>query len=307
MKKEVIINWLKFCDVKGLGGKRIIKLLNILHNAESMLYASNEDLLATCVFNNEMIQSWNELKDKSSEIYEQILNECEDNDIELIPLFSEEYPQSLRIFHDPPLNLYLQGNKHILNTKKAAIVGSRESDEKSKEWTKAITKTLCLKNITIVSGGAKGIDYEAHKSCLEDSGNTICVLGSGFFNLYPYEHAQIFEEIKKRGLLISEYPPRFQGTRISLLQRNRIISGISNVVIQVTSSHKGGSMTQLGIALKQGIPIFIAPLELEFKPNEGIKEVITKAKLMEIRDINKVIDIINKPTIFDNLKQSTLT
>ncbi|MFH0859759.1 MAG: DNA-processing protein DprA [Candidatus Altiarchaeota archaeon] len=295
MDKDEIINWFKLVDVKGLGPKKIIKLLNIFSDINELFLASQDDLLKTKILKPDMVTEWIQLKDSPPEKYEKIIVQCHEYNIKIIPLYQKEYPIPLKLLPDTPLTLFTKGNLNLLDTKKIAIVGSRKSDANAKLWAFKKSQEFVKKGITIVSGGAEGIDFEAHSGALEVDGNTICVLGSGFFNFYPFEHENLFNEISKRGLLLSEYPPDFRGGRVSLLARNRITSGISDAILVVTTTNSGGSMTQLKIAHQQGIPIFCPKLELGFTPIFGIKEAVEKYNVKEIEDIGSVLDEINKP------------
>jgi DNA processing protein len=117
-------------------------------------------------------------------------------------------------------------------------------------------------------------------------------LGSGLLRLYPPVNKNLFEEIKKKGLLISEHPPTDKGGILSLLRRNRIISGISDSIVIVTSAKVGGSRTQIEIANKQRIPSFVPKLSLNLKPNEGIEEAISLHRINEIEDYKEVLKTI---------------
>jgi DNA processing protein len=295
MDDKKIINWLKLRDVKGLGPKKILKLIDYFETVDNLLKASGEDLLKTRIFKEKMVVEWEEIKKSTPEKYESILHECKENNISILPIFEEGYPTQLKILPDPPINLFLKGDTTLLQKKKVAIVGSRESGDKSREWTFKKAGELANKDIVIVSGGARGIDYEAHKAALITSRKTICVLGSGILELYPQENEELFHEILKKGLLVSEQIPSFRGGRISLLARNRITSGISDCLLAVTSKNGGGAMTQLDIAHKQRIPIFCPSLSLNLQPNEGIKRAIEEYNAREIQTIEPIIEELNKP------------
>ena len=112
------------------------------------------------------------------------------------------------------------------------------------------------------------------------------------------EHKELFEQIKQNGLLLSEQFPDSKVEKLSLVRRNRIISGISESIIIVTSSFQGGTLTQLKIAYNQHIPIFCPALSLNLLPNEGIKEGLKSYNAKEINDILPVIKQIEKTNIF---------
>jgi DNA processing protein len=295
MDKEEIKEWLKFCKVGGIGSSKVLKLLSIFGDFKKLYSASDETLYRTRIFNEEMIQEFRKIQ--REEFYSDNYNIeiCEKEKIMIIPIYSPLYPQNLKNLPDAPLTIYTQGNLNLIKTKKIAIVGSRKSDKNSLKWAYNLSKNLVKEGITIVSGGAKGIDYESHLATLENSGNTICILGSGLLRLYPPEHREMFQKIKKNnGLLISEHSPTDKGGKLSLLRRNRIISGISDGIIIVTSGKAGGSRTQIEIANKQRIPSFVPNKKLNLFPNEGINEAIIQHKISGITDYKEVLSSVYK-------------
>jgi DNA processing protein len=297
METSQLIKWLKLCTVKGLGPSKILKLFECFHTVDVIWETSSDDLLRSRVFNEKMILYWNQLKEASSENFEKILIECKENNITIMPIISDEFPIQLKFTSSPPVNLFLQGKKELLYLKKVAIVGSRSSDEPSKKWAFKQAMELAQHDIVIVSGGAIGIDYEAHRGALEASGKTICVMGAGLLKPFPEQHIPLFNEIKINGLLISEYPPSFPGSRIGLLQRNRITSGISNALIAATATSGHGVMTQLKHAHEQRIPLFCPKFSFGFSPSEGLKEVKEDYKITEIGDIGPVLEVLKNSNL----------
>ena len=292
MDTAELIKWFKLCNVKGLGPRKIIRLFDCFKNIDSIWNAEKNELLRSCIFNEQMVKEWTKLQKASPENFEKIIIECKQNEISIIPLISKEYPPQLKIIPNPPVNLFLQGNKQLLKTKKIAIVGSRKSDERSKKWAYNTAIDLVKNGLCVVSGGAIGVDYEAHKAALDASGNTICIMGPGLLNLFPERNIELFNKIKKKGLLISENLPSFPGSRIALLQRNRITSGTSDGLIAVTGTSGHGVMTQLKHANDQKIPVFCPKLDYGFIPNDGIKEVKEKYNIVEIQNIEPILEML---------------
>ena len=307
-EKEEMVNWLKLCNVKGLGPKKIMKLLVYFGNVGTIFIATENDLLKSRVFSEQMLCEWNKLKEAQDEKYEEIIDLCERKKIVIVSLFSEKYPIMLKHLTDPPKNLFLQGDLDLLYSKKISIVGSRDSDDGAKEFAYNMAKKLAKEGITIISGGAKGIDYAAHRGALNVDGKTICVFGTGILNPYPKEHAELFKEISEQGLLISEHLPNFTGGRIALLNRNRITSGLSDALLQVTSSKNGGSSTQLRIALNQRIPVFCPHNKLGFTPSDGLLEAKKQGIIKEIEDVAPILNEVNnaKTKNFKPKQQATL-
>lgn len=271
-----------------------------------MIYEANENaLLRSTIFNETMIKEFSTLKSAQNDRYELVIETCEKNNISIIPLYSDLYPLQLKQIPNPPKTLFLRGNMNLLLEPKVAIVGSRDSNESAIKWSYEIASDLSRSGIVIVSGGAKGIDIAAHKATIDNNGRTICVFGTGLLNYYPEEHKDIFEKICENGLLISEHLPTFTGSRFALLNRNRITSGISQMLIQATSEANRGSETQMKIALQQKIPIVVPRTDLGFSPFEGIILAKESNKLIEASTSKEIHDILNN-ILKENPKQNTL-
>ena len=130
------------------------------------------------------------------------------------------------------------------------------------------------------------------------------MLGSGILNPYPSENAKMFEQILEReGLLISEHLPTFRGSRIALLQRNRITSGLSYALILCAGIDNGGSMAQTDIAHKQRIPIFIPRLDMGIVPDEGLKYARKRFNAKEIEYANDLINYMKKEINIEEQKE----
>lgn len=288
-----LVKWLKLTKVPKLGPSRIKKLFELVPDIEKIYSMGDNELLRTRIFNEKMLLEFHRLKDASEENFIRAISECNEHDILIIPIIDTRYPSFLKNVSYPPLTLFLKGDISLLYSKKVAIVGSRKADANSKKWAYNISQDFIKKDYAVVSGGALGIDYSAHKGALDANGKTICVLGSGFFRMFPEENLELFKAIEKKGLLISEHLPNFPGSAIALVQRNRITSGISDALIMVASGEKGGAMVQTKIAFDQRIPIFCPDSSLSLKPDEGMHQVINEWKGIEIKSAEEVLTIIN--------------
>jgi DNA processing protein len=289
--KDQMVKWLKLTKVPKLGPSKIMKLFDLVPNIDEIFSMNDDELLRTRIFNESMLLEFHKLKDALDENFVKAIFECAEHDIELIPLLDDRYPLFLKNMSYPPLTLFLKGDLNLLYSKKIAIVGSRKADDHSKKWAYDLAQDFAKKGYVIVSGGAIGIDYSAHKGALDADGKTICVLGSGFFKMFPESHLELFKNIEKKGLLISEHLPNFPGSAIALVQRNRITSGISDALIMVASGERGGAMIQTKIAFEQRIPIFCPERSLNLQPSEGILQVINDWKGIEIKTSE---DILNR-------------
>ncbi len=170
------------------------------------------------------------------------------------------YPSGLKTIVDPPLVLYATKNLINLPYKNLiSVIGTRKPTSKAFQKTKQIVPGLVNHQKIIVSGLAKGIDAYAHKQALDAKGFTVAVLGSGFEHFYPLENKSLFLEVIKKGLVISEYPPKMSARAYHFPERNRIISGLSAGTVVIESSIKSGTLITVDQALDQGRDVYVMP------------------------------------------------
>lgn len=203
--------------------------------------------------------------------------------IELIKNSDKEFPQELLSIKDSPKELYIIGNKKLLNKKSIAIVGTRNCTKYGAECAKKIAKDISKKDICIISGMALGIDTFAHSEAIKQNGNTIAVLGCGFDYIYPEENIELFNKIiENNGLVISEYPPKTKAILSKFPYRNRIISGLSMGVLVVEATlGRSGSLVTARYAKEQNKKIFSIPGNINLKTRKGTNWLIKEgAKLV---------------------------
>lgn len=159
-----------------------------------------------------------------------------------------------KCLHKPPKKLYFKGNKSLLQnlSPSIAIVGSRTMSNYAEQILESLVPILARNNITIISGGAFGVDYYSQKLALEYDGKVITVLGSGINNPVPKTNLSFFKKVEQRGLIISEYPDNHPGTRYTFPERNRLISALADLVLVVEARDKSGSLITANFALDQG-------------------------------------------------------
>lgn len=195
-----------------------------------------------------------------------------------------DYPENLKNIHDPPPVLYMAGETGKNDKNAIAVVGSRDPTEYGKKVTARISSDLVNAGVTIVSGMARGIDSEAHRSAIANGGRTIAVLGCGLDIVYPPENVRLFKAIAENGAVVSPFPLGTKPEKGNFPVRNRIISGLSLgvVVIQATTPDSGSLITARH-ALEQGREVFAVPGEIGRNTSRGTNILIKKgeAKLVE--------------------------
>ena len=203
--------------------------------------------------------------------------------IELIKNTDKEFPQNLLNIEKSPKELYIMGNKKLLNKKSLAIVGTRNCTPYGAECAEKFATDISKKDICIISGMALGIDTFAHNGALKGKGNTIAVLGCGFDYIYPEENKDLFNKIVENGgLVVSEYPPKTKAVLSKFPYRNRIISGLSMGTLVVEAMrNRSGSLVTARYAKEQNKKIFSIPGNINLKTSGGTNDLIKEgAKLV---------------------------
>jgi DNA processing protein len=234
------IAWLRLAMADGIGTVNFWKIIKKFGKASIAL--DNEE---------------NNKKSISESKAIQILEQSEKLKIKPLFINNSFFNENLSQINDCPPVIWVKGNTQLLNKASIAIVGSRNASHYSKELTRSISKELGMNGLVIVSGLARGIDYEAHISSIETG--TIAVMAGGVDILYPLENKKLYDEICEKGLVVSEMP---SGTKIRaeyFPRRNRIIAGISSCVLVVEASLMSGSLITSRFALEQGKEIFAVP------------------------------------------------
>lgn len=162
--------------------------------------------------------------------------------VSLIALDDDDYPALLRLSPDPPPALFLRGAIEARDAWAVAIVGSRAPTPYGVDLARRIAGQLSGHGLTIVSGGARGIDAEAHGAALRVEGRTIAVMGCGLGVLYPPEHGELYERIVGgRGAIVSEFPMRVEALPGNFPRRNRIIAALALGVLVVEAAIDSGA------------------------------------------------------------------
>ena len=172
-------------------------------------------------------------------------------DYKAITFLDEDYPEYLRNTFRPPFVLFYYGDISLLKDpkKNLAVIGSRVITEYGCNITEEIVDELA-KEVNVVSGLAKGIDYIAHMRAINSGGKTIAILGSGIDYCYPAENIDLYNEIKKNHLLISEYPGTTSPTPDKFPIRNRLIAAVADTILITEAYSRSGTSITANFALQ---------------------------------------------------------
>ncbi|HSM92694.1 MAG TPA: DNA-processing protein DprA [Anaeromyxobacteraceae bacterium] len=179
-----------------------------------------------------------------------------------------QYPAALGRLADRPERLRVRGD--LGDRRRIAVVGTRLPDGYGAEVTREIALGLARSGVSVVSGGAAGVDGVAHRAALEAGGHTIAVFGTGIDVAYPREHRGLFDEIVAAGgALVSELPDGSPPTPWTFPRRNRIVAALSEAVVVVRAGLRSGALITASIARRLGIVVFAVPGDVRERLSAG--------------------------------------
>ncbi len=202
-----------------------------------------------------------------------------------------EYPELLKAIYDPPVVLFCRGPFEPRDLFAVAIVGSRRCSIYGREQAERFGSMLAGAGITVISGGARGVDSAAHRGALRHpAGRTIAVLGSGLDQPYPRENLPLFDEIAARGCVISEYPFGTPPEAQNFPRRNRIISGLSRGILVVEADERSGALITARVAADDhNRPVFAIPGRIDNSMASGTNQLIRDGATL----VTKLDDILD--------------
>lgn len=191
------------------------------------------------------------------------LARAKEQNIKILLFKDAEFPQALRQLEDCPPLIYAKGNiKCLQHPMSLSIVGARNATIKGRKTASRIAYELTNNGIMIVSGMARGIDAASHKGAMYaqgQNGATIAVLGTGVDVAYPQENTELYRQIVKQGVVISEFPLGTQPQSNNFPRRNRIVAALSLGTLVIEATLHSGSLITAKLALEQGKDIFAVP------------------------------------------------
>ena len=266
--------------IEHVGPVRVRQLLEHFGDAIAILKASKHQLLAVRGIGEDTataISGWEKNVDLAAE-----LKRCEEFGCHVVTQEDVEYPELLRQIYDPPIVLYVKGTLDAKDKNGIAIVGSRQTTHYGIEVARRFGYQLAYMGVTVVSGGARGIDTAAHQGSLSAKGRTICVLGTGINIVFPPENAELFERIAATGAVVSQYPFNRKADKQSFAIRNRIVAGMTLGTVVVEANLTSGALITANFATEYGRQVFAVPGRIDSPRSKGCHELIKKgAKLCE--------------------------
>ena len=188
-------------------------------------------------------------------------------------------PKTLYFRGKLPENVSKEGK--TMRPKTVSIVGSRHNTKYGEEVAYRLAYQLAKRSVVVVSGLAYGIDTIAHRGCLDAGGITVAVLGTAINDIYPKAHESVARKIvSQNGAIISEYAPDTKPfPKTSFLERNRLISGLSDIVVVVEAAEQSGSLNTATHAINQGKTVFAVPGNITSPYSQGCNKLIKQGAI----------------------------
>ena len=227
-------------------------------------------------------------------------------EIECVTKGMAAFPDRLLEIKNCPKQLYYIGDLEILKQPCVAVVGSRSTNAYGRATAEAICRQLAGKGVTIISGLARGIDTCAHKATMDVNGKTIAVLGCGLDVCYPPENKQLMKDIGHKGLLLSEYEVGTKAEKYNFPNRNRIISGLSEITVVVQAKNRSGSLITAELAAEQGREVMAVPGNIDSQYNLGTNKLI-KEGATPIISVSDILEVLGVNTISEKEAKNKLS
>ena len=196
--------------------------------------------------------------------------------IELITILDKEYPERLKEIPDPPFGLFVKGKLQKRSCPSVAVIGARDCSPYGEHVAREVAGALVKAGIAVVSGMARGIDGIAQRGALEAGGYSVGVLGSGVDVCYPAQNNCLYEDLVEKGAVVSSFPIGCPAKPLHFPIRNRIVSGLADVVLVVEARRKSGTLITVDMALEQGREVYVVPGRITDSLSQGCVALLSQ-------------------------------
>ena len=283
--------------VPGLGPVRIANLIRTIGSAQGVLNASGPQISQARGIGSQTATSIDEHLHCSLDKVDQEIERAARAGAYVVSVEDPSYPAMLAQIPSAPPILMIRGHfDHLVSNKyTVSIVGSRSCSVYGSEQSFRFGSAFASAGLTVISGGARGIDTAAHRGALRAGGRTAVVLGCGIGQTYPPENAELFDEIVARGgAIISELPTNTMPDAKNFPARNRIISGLSLGVVVIEAGLKSGALITAKHAVEDhGREVMAVPGRIDSPASAGSNGLL-KSGAHLVTDPNDVISILER-------------
>jgi DNA processing protein len=259
-------------NVPGLGNRGIDKLLCNGMNCREVFEADAKEFKG--IITDKQIKSLEQIKRNWD--FEKENRKLEQKGISFISRIDERFPEKLKNIPDPPFALYVKGELPDPKKPCVAIIGARMCSEYGRYMARNFGRGLALAGVQVISGMARGVDGISQKAALEAGGKSFGIVGSGVDICYPDENLEVYKNLCANGGIISEFPPGTYPKANFFPMRNRIISGLADVVLVIEAREKSGTQITVDTALEQGRDVLAVPGRVTDRLSDGCNLLISQ-------------------------------
>lgn len=250
------------------------ELVNALGSCENVWLADRKTLSSTKCLTEKALETI--IKSRYRYDIDNELEKLYKNDAKFYVPTDKEYPKQLTAMNEPPMGIYIIGSLPDNSLPMVSIVGSRRISDYGATVCHSIAKELSEAGVVVVSGLAMGVDAIAHKAAIEGGGETVAVLGTGVDVCYPVVNTNLYNEIKEKGCLLSEFPLGTTPFKANFPYRNRIIAGLSRATVVIEAAEKSGSLITANKAIENSRIVMAVPGNITSKLSKGCNDLIRK-------------------------------
>lgn len=205
-----------------------------------------------------------------------IAERCEASGVRVLLTTDADYPVALGADPARPAVLFVRGDLRALHGRRVAVIGTRNATSSGLATAHELGAALAHEGVSVVSGLARGIDGAAHRGVRGSGvdGRAVAVVGCGLDRPYPRQHAELWNWVGERGLLLSEWAPGVEPTAWRFPQRNRVIAGLAEVVVVVESRETGGSLITARLAADLGVEVMAVPGSPRCRAASGTNQLL---------------------------------
>ncbi len=265
---DAYMYWLD--SIEGLGKNTKKNLMQAFGSAKEV-YVAREKLV-NCILESKKQELFWEAK-KKKDIFKEF-EWLSKEGIQMVTLYDETYPEKLRYIPDEPFGIYFKGRLPIEDVPAVAIIGARECSQYGEYIAGELGKYLGSSGIQVISGMAKGIDGISQWEAVQAGGNSFGVLGCGVDVCYPKGNKRLYESLIECGGVLSSYPPGTMPTARLFPPRNRIVSGLADVLVVIEARRRSGTSITVEMALEQGRDIYAVPGRVTDRLSDGCNKLI---------------------------------
>lgn len=223
------------------------------------------------------------------------LDKVKSEDVRLVTIADDDFPATLRLIHNPPPFLFVRGTITEADLRSVAVVGTRQASDAGIKRAGRMAVELVRRDVTVVSGLARGIDTAAHQAALEAGGRTIAVVGTGILRTYPAENRELSNRIATSGsgAVVSQFWPDAPPATYTFPRRNVTMSGIAQGTVVIEASSTSGAKMQARIALEHGKKVFLIKSLTEHQ--EWARSYVESRGAVQVEEIATVADALAPP------------